>query len=114
MPCAPGTLNNVLGASECDPCTAGLYCVEWGMSEGETCFQGHYCPEGSHYPAPCPIGTYTQSTTLVDWSECTVCDRGSYCAYEGLTQVTGNCNSGHICGGGSTSPNPNTKLYDAS
>lgn len=36
----------------------------------------------------------------------TPCDAGKYCAQEALSAVTGTCESGYICLGSATKPNP--------
>ena len=133
--CPRGTYNPVTMAgssSDCQNCPAGQYCNTSGLiqpteycdegyfcPQGSTnstsflCTTGHYCPSSSGSPVPCPAGTYSSSQGLTTASNCSLCTPGSYCADEGLSQVSGLCNGGYYCPGGNLSPNPTMYLCEA-
>ena len=133
--CPRGTYNPVTMAgspSDCQNCPAGQYCNISGLiqpteycdegyfcPQGSTnstsflCTTGHYCPSSSGSPVPCPAGTYSSSQGLTRASNCSLCTPGSYCADEGLSQVSGLCNGGYYCPGGNLSPNPTMYLCEA-
>ena len=56
-----------------------------------------YCT-GTQYENqfPCPRGSYRPNTNGVDLEDCTVCDPGKYCQFEGNTTVTDDCDPGKI------------------
>jgi len=45
----------------------------------DICPVGYYCEEGSNYPTPCPIGTFSRSTGITNVSLCLDCLPGHYC-----------------------------------
>ena len=126
--CPPGTFSDITGLQvidECSECPAGMYCEDYGLtspsglcSEGYYCLsgshnatrtecpQGSYCPEGSLYPTPCPVGTYSPSYGLSNTSQCLSCLPGYYCSTPGLETPQGLCLAGYYCNGGNTVPNP--------
>ena len=61
-------------------------------------FPGHYCLPETRHPKqhPCPAGSWSNSTNLQKWSDCTECPKGFYCL-EGSSQPSGICPTGHYC-----------------
>lgn len=51
-------------------------------------------------------GTYGSRQGLVNETECSFCDSGSYCEIEGLSAPTGFCQDGHYCVLGVSQPTP--------
>lgn len=108
--CESGTYQVRQGQTYCNPCAAGFYCQS-ALTGAEDCPVGHYCPEGTTYDTefPCPIGSYNAVTNLKNSSQCTACTPGAYCEAEGQTNITGFCDPGYFCGGGSSVANPFTE-----
>ncbi|XP_052792169.1 neurogenic locus notch homolog protein 1-like [Mya arenaria] len=85
-------------------CARGYYCHEGETQyrpSGHLCRPGKYCFQGIQ--RLCPAGTfqpYQGQTT------CFPCPKGSYCAGEGQTVITGACRPGWHCGEQSTNPQP--------
>ena len=52
---------------------------------------------GTHTPARCPAGTYSNGTGLVAEYQCTNCTAGYYCQNTGLTSEQGLCQAGYYC-----------------
>ncbi|KAF7668979.1 hypothetical protein LDENG_00271770 [Lucifuga dentata] len=133
-PCPAGTYGNMSGLVGewqcllCDPgmyckgtgrtipngaCTEGFVCVG-GASEpspsdtltGFPCPPGFYCPMGTSVPKPCPKGTFSEQSRLVDESQCRSCSSGFYCSETGLSEVSGPCLPGFYCLEGSQSATP--------
>lgn len=136
-PCPRGTFLEETGRyseAHCDPCTDGYACESVGLpnpdevcSEGFYCFQGsnashpqgydfgdrcppgYYCPEGTGDFAtfPCPNGTYSNSSSMTDVSNCTQCEPGKACIGTALTEPNANCSAGHYCRVGAYTDKPN-------
>lgn len=92
--------------SECVLPAAGTQATTWGNSAatGTACKAGHYCPVGGFgSPFPCPAGTFTDATNLVEASQCTACPAGSVCEEGTGTGVKEKlkCAAGHYCPEGS-------------
>ncbi|OAF70026.1 hypothetical protein A3Q56_02216, partial [Intoshia linei] len=106
--CPPGMYSDAIKSISCKVCPETFYCID-----GKTkviCPAGKYCLSGSGLILPlCPIGTFSLSTGLKDYTECTPCSSGKYCATAGLTTVTGDCNAGFYCTTGVNVPNPDFK-----
>lgn len=104
FPCPSGTYNNDTGLraeSECFPCLGGYYCPSATInpylpcgagyycrtgaktaapmqnSDAYECPVGHYCPEQSTEPTKCPAGTYSNTTRLMNTTDCTPCTMGN-------------------------------------
>lgn len=108
-PCAPGTFTAAMRASSCANCPAGSACPSYGMSVPLQCPAGFFC-RGSNVAgteSPCPSGTFSNTTGLVNATQCTPCTPGSWCGSPGLTAPTGLCGPGYFCSGGASSPQPN-------
>ena len=77
-PCEPGKFCSSynLGANDNDSdgeCQEGFYCPAGStQSDQIICPRGHYCPGSSPRPAPCPPGTFTDSTGLAEAGDCDV------------------------------------------
>ncbi|XP_077578967.1 uncharacterized protein LOC144200597 [Stigmatopora nigra] len=87
------------------PCQAGFYCIadgNYSTGLGGACPQGRYCPVGTSLPLPCPPGTYSDGVYVTDITGCRSCPPGHFCAGEGLTAPSGNCEAGFYCPGGDT------------
>ncbi|XP_063762752.1 SCO-spondin isoform X2 [Eleginops maclovinus] len=136
QPCPAGTYGNISGLVEewqcslCDPgvyckgtgrtfpsgpCTAGFVCVG-GASEpspldnrtGLPCPPGFFCSVRTTVPKPCPKGTFSKQSGLVDESQCRSCSPGFYCSETGLSAVSGPCLPGFYCLEGSRTATPMT------
>ncbi|XP_030007195.1 multiple epidermal growth factor-like domains protein 11 [Sphaeramia orbicularis] len=112
--CDPGMYCKGEGrTSPIGPCAAGFVCVG-GASElspsdnltGYPCPPGFFCPVGTAVPKPCPKGTYSEQTGLVDESQCCSCSPGFYCSETGLSTVSGPCLPGFYCLEGSQTATP--------
>ncbi|GMF22634.1 unnamed protein product [Phytophthora lilii] len=139
VPCPVGTfsdairLTNETGCLECTPgsfcasvgllqptglCAAGNFCPPRSESafgktadnETHVCPAGSYCPKGTYLPIPCPVGTFSNETGLVEAADCTFCDEGSYCSDTGLIEPTGLCDAGYICKRNNTQSNPSSGI----
>ena len=57
-----------------------------GVSVPTPCPGGSYCPEGTKEEREylCPAGTYSNKTSLNNYTQCTPCDPGYYCSGEGI------------------------------
>eukprot|EP00466_Bigelowiella_natans_P015235 jgi/Bigna1/85198/estExt_fgenesh1_pg.C_20409 len=107
-PCPAGKRSTKLGLKrieECEPCPQGFVCM-FGTG-GETnkvqnCPEGYYCPEGtmSLQQYPCPAGTWSNISNLINSQQCDVCPRGYYCPGLGGTEPLP-CAAGHYCPEGS-------------
>ncbi|XP_071807027.1 uncharacterized protein, partial [Asterias amurensis] len=94
----------------CFECLEGYYCPKGIFHySGYPCPAGYYCPNGTQYENqfPCPRGSYRPNTNGIDLEDCTVCDPGKYCQFEGNTTVTDDCDPGYFCVQGSWTPQPN-------
>lgn len=105
--CPQGTYRNMKGgksANDCATCPPGYYCASEATVDPVDCPETKYCPAGTITPIQCPAGTYGPigSLNLKTSADCTSCDKGSYCAYPGLSTMTGSCKEGYYCIGGST------------
>ncbi|XP_071958404.1 uncharacterized protein [Antedon mediterranea] len=97
--CPNGTFMNHTGASECDICPEGRYCI-YG-DQALPCPQGYYCPEGTGYDYQmCPSGMFGSRTGLVAEEFCTPCTGGYYCETPGSPEPDGNCSAGYYCDSG--------------
>eukprot|EP00039_Didymoeca_costata_P029063 m.23164 g.23164 ORF g.23164 m.23164 type:complete len:661 (-) comp7469_c1_seq1:1856-3838(-) len=98
--CDPGTFQNKMGQSTCEPCghdshsgnQGSLNCT--GVREGyygtggtptehtgeAPCDKGHYCPGGAVDKIPCPRGQFQPNPTQ---SSCITCPLGQYAFEEG-------------------------------
>ena len=90
--CPVGTFSDKYGlqqVSECEACTAGLYCdVEGLTAPVADCPGGYYCPRGTgdQYTFPCPIGFYRNGSAKESFQDCAECTAGFYCDTEGLAE----------------------------
>ena len=104
-PCPPKYYCEKVGVTEfvsgngsgcCDP---GFYCKS-GVSvkrpqpplatgDGGVCPQGYYCPQCTDVPVPCPMGRYSNTVKLTNWTECELCDYGQFCGKTGLNKTSG-------------------------
>ena len=111
------------------PCSAGYYCrisanmttPDIGILANE-CPAGSYCGEGTDEPEECPAGTFNPAIGRMSISECLNCTGGYFCNetgmhlilpkslsikytfFPGLIAVVGQCEPGHYCPEGSSSP----------
>jgi sugar lactone lactonase YvrE len=128
------------GATNCTSCPAGFACPSTSSSYQIVCLPGSYaiprlfntpsthiahctaCPAGSmcpnvtSLPTPCPIGSYSSSSSI----SCTICPAGYFCnitsvvpflveaGYYSLANATvqSPCRAGYLCPPLSTSPTP--------
>ena len=117
-PCPPGKYS-IQNSDECENCPEGNICLgtnkpydgsnELSIDEQlEVCPAHHYCPSGRYSPIVCPSGRsvisrYSNATGLIQETDCEICPAGKYCR-GGL--IAGDCFSGHLCKGGSGTPEP--------
>ena len=87
-------------------CPSGLFCSNGTnhvpQADHHSCPEGHYCPTGTAAPVPCPVGFYNPLIGRSSVTECKPCDAGYYCAFEGMSNMTGECSPGYYCPLGST------------
>lgn len=110
-PCPPGTYQPSDGMDSCIACDPGFYCLGTTVNP-IPCPAGYYCEEGDendplavvNFPQPCPKGYYGASVGLTNINECTLCERGFYCAETGADSPTGMCDAGYYCEAGSAIP----------
>lgn len=76
--CSPGTVQPDAGKGSCDQCEAGSYQNGEGEQACVACEPGSYCPKGASAALPCKEGSYSNSTSLTDASECTETNVGHY------------------------------------
>lgn len=121
-PCESGYYQPNTEQGSCLICPAGKYCdrneaiaeeqsgvgeASQGVVTPKDCPAGFYCPEGTQTAGenPCPIGTYSNSTSLENITQCIQCDPGYYCETANILEPTGQCFAGFYCELGSISPN---------
>ncbi|XP_022100039.1 zonadhesin-like [Acanthaster planci] len=98
--CPEGTWNNLEQQASCFDCPEGYYCPKGVASYNPyPCPAGHFCPNGTQFDTqyPCPRGTYRPNTKGMSLSDCTACDPGKYCQFEGATSYTNSCDPGYFC-----------------
>ena len=112
--CPAGTYNekkNMPDIINCLPCEKGFACDNIPISDvtvsdqRSKCQPGYYCPQGTKSPDqfPCPAGTFSDSDSLTDASECTPCTAGFYCNFGSTTNIMNQfpCREGYYCPQGS-------------
>jgi len=112
LPCPPGTINSATNKeylSDCVLPAAGTQATTWRNSNtaGDPCTEGHYCPVGSFgAPFPCPAGTFFDSTTATQSSDCQPCTAGFACeeGTGGTYKAKLKCAAGHYCPLGTADP----------
>ncbi|KAF6036715.1 hypothetical protein EB796_004987 [Bugula neritina] len=92
--CPLGYYTSVDGEAECTVCPAGAYCVPVTPATADDtnlpCPQGHYCLQGTGLDyTKCPLGTYSNMTSLKTASECLPCPAGQFCGSPGITAPSG-------------------------
>ena len=104
FPCEAGTYSDSPGQSACTDCSPGKQCAPGAENEDEECPNFSYCPIRTGWGLICPEGTYNDASTgLTAPGECTNCPEGKYCV-DG--RVSGDCEAGYWCEGGSPTPTP--------
>ena len=79
--CPSGTynpINNQKTLAACLQCTAGTYNPLSGASACQPCPKGSYCLEGSAQPTKCPRGTYNPKNNQKTLDACLKCPKGTY------------------------------------
>ncbi|ETE62183.1 Multiple epidermal growth factor-like domains protein 6, partial [Ophiophagus hannah] len=78
--CDAGTYKNSLDSHpSCLPCPAGFSCPPGTASFLQhPCPQGYFCPPQTSSPAPCPPGTYGNSSLAKYLEECNLCPAGFF------------------------------------
>ncbi|XP_070551430.1 uncharacterized protein [Ptychodera flava] len=107
--CNAGTYNDLEQQAECFSCEAGYYCPANSTTYVPyKCPPGHYCPNGTEYATqyPCPRGYYRGNERGQSMDDCTPCDPGYYCGWEGNTTYTDQCDAGWFCIRAAWSPTP--------
>lgn len=84
-------------------CDAGYWCINGSATAtptdgttGVLCPEGYYCPAGITTPTPCPLGTFSNTSGLIEEPQCTACIGGYYCGSEGLSEPTDLCDAGYV------------------
>lgn len=64
-----------------------------GVSVPTACPPGSYCPAGTKDAMEylCLEGTYSNKTSLNNYTQCTACDPGYYCSGQGIMLMTSSC-----------------------
>ena len=112
--CDPGYYQDLEGQSQCRVCPAGYYCdlddkCDVGnFTQPRDCPPGHYCLQGTRFATqyPCPVGTFSPVTRLVDIAQCLPCTPGSYCDAPGLSVPAGPCAASYFCNGSAVTAQP--------
>ncbi|XP_069122179.1 multiple epidermal growth factor-like domains protein 6 [Argopecten irradians] len=109
--CPDGFYTNYTGASSCDVCPAGFYCLPVqpynDTLNAQDCPNGYYCPAGTGINwMSCPSGSYSDQSGLYQVDQCKACTAGMYCQGEHLTVPTANCSAGYYCSSGVDRPQP--------
>lgn len=124
-PCYSGTYQPDPGKGSCLTCPAGKYCYlseaiaelqsgtnasSHGVVTPKICPAGFYCPNGTETERenPCPPGTFSNTTSLENATECRLCPAGEYCEAENITVPTGKCSPGYYCVLGAMTHAPST------
>ena len=105
--CPVGTWQPAAGSSSCKDCPKGYFCQ--GGSDIIACPAGSYCTAGTKDPVPCPPGTYSNSESLDEESQCLKCPAGKFCP--GGNEQPEDCSPGYYCGGGATVSDPDESPY---
>ncbi|XP_075695382.1 uncharacterized protein LOC142661742 isoform X5 [Rhinoderma darwinii] len=109
IPCPEGTYSNSTGQSVCYICDSGHTCLS---GDSIVCPAGYFCPEATG-PVPCPPGTFSPIPRLTRAQGCLPCPPGMYCSEWGSGAVSGPCQPGFFCTGGSLVPNPTGNLNES-
>ncbi|KAH3741464.1 hypothetical protein DPMN_048189, partial [Dreissena polymorpha] len=124
--CTPGMYCGTAGQiAPTANCSAGYYCTgaaeeaspvnhkvdpndNTSFTGNDICPVGYFCPEGSDYPEPCPIGTFSRSTGVTQVEDCLPCLPGHYCFVQAniKNSTMPACDPGYVCLEGSSTPNP--------
>eukprot|EP00752_Nemacystus_decipiens_P010330 g9202.t1 len=107
--CVAGTYQNEPGQASCLPCPEGYFCPAETV-EPVDCPRGSYCPAGTLRgdQFTCPLGTFGNTTNLVNVTECSTCTAGHYCSIAGQDSPEGPCAAGYYCNGGATTATPDS------
>lgn len=73
----------------CNACALGFYTIS-GLSPCDVCAAGSYCTNTSSI-APCPTGSWSETTGLTLSSMCTPCLAGTYGTIAGQTSLATGC-----------------------
>uniref|UniRef100_K3WJP5 Tyrosine-protein kinase ephrin type A/B receptor-like domain-containing protein n=1 Tax=Globisporangium ultimum (strain ATCC 200006 / CBS 805.95 / DAOM BR144) TaxID=431595 RepID=K3WJP5_GLOUD len=111
--CPAGTYSNFTGQDsldDCIPTPAGYFSLEGSLQPTVRSSSKTQIPCPSRYyinrtggrseedfPEPCPIGTFSNSTSLRQVEDCILCSPGMYCDSTGLTVPRGQCDPGYYC-----------------
>ena len=91
--CSPGRFDVGGKTTACTDCRSGTYQPDRGASACQVCETGSYCIAGSSIAAGCPAGRYSNLTGLGAAAQCMICPAGSVCAVVGSV-VPVNCAPG--------------------
>lgn len=123
--CESGYYQPLAESGACLECPAGMYCdrneaileeqsgvgaPSHGVVTPKICPSGFFCPNytKTQRENPCPIGTYSNTTSLESLAECRDCPQGYFCEAENITEPTGKCTAGYFCVLRSDTPMPVT------
>lgn len=88
---------------KCEDHNIFFNCLQVNMTHNVTftgndrCPTGYFCPNGTSYPKPCPIGTFSEVRQVSQESDCQPCRPGRYCNQQAFTMITTapNCSAGY-------------------
>lgn len=106
IPCGVGTYAPSANSSSCALCDAGFFCPNQTSVFLTECPKGAYCVQGSSFPTSCLPGFYNPFAQGKNLTACLPCPAGSYCADNGMWDVSGPCAAGFYCQTQAQSPTP--------
>ncbi|EDV28435.1 uncharacterized protein TRIADDRAFT_51343 [Trichoplax adhaerens] len=101
--CKAGEYQDTTGSATCKSCPKGYFCNSSSeitvLTDALLCPAGYYCPEGTtrENEYPCPIGTFSDKSGVINSSSCNPCTPGYYCAELARTLPNGLCDAGYFC-----------------
>ncbi|KAF8822661.1 GCC2 and GCC3 domain-containing protein, partial [Cardiosporidium cionae] len=89
--CPPGSYSDREGATHCQLCSAGYFCIGGSISAkpntlaegGGPCLPGNFCVEGSRSPSVCPVGTFSINERGTSLASCLPCPEDTFQNKEG-------------------------------
>ena len=63
--------------------------LDFYFTGNDVCPVGYFCPNGTGYPLPCPVGTYSEVEELTQEEDCLPCPPGRWCNTTAYDHATG-------------------------